>query len=216
MILPFKSAHRQNRSQWLAIRVDVDSATVAWGWVAPEYLPIWWSVKFGTPEVVIPNRPFCINPSGWWQLKYFLNFHPWGPNGIQFLWLAHIFQMGWLLKPPSSIPMHLKKIPLQVPTIDPSKIVAGTESQRTPDQVSCDRAIRYSGFFGVRETWVRLEISWNWRFFRKTTLVWDHFLTRDHSEQLQKMHYDCSFMGLYNPCHTVDGRNPIPNHLRCC
>ena len=26
----------------------------------------------------------------------------------------------------------------------------GTESQRTPDQVSCDRAIRYSGFFGVR------------------------------------------------------------------
>ena len=69
--------------------------------------------------------------------------------------------MGWLLKPPSSIPMHLKKIPLQVPTIDPSKIVAGTESQRTPDQVSCDRAIRYSGFFGVRETWVRLEISWN-------------------------------------------------------
>ena len=26
----------------------------------------------------------------------------------------------------------------------------GTESQRTPDQVSCDRAIRYSGFLGVR------------------------------------------------------------------
>ena len=26
----------------------------------------------------------------------------------------------------------------------------GTESQRTPDQVSCDRAIRSSGFFGVR------------------------------------------------------------------
>ena len=29
------------------------------------------------------------------------------------------------------------------------------------DQVSCDRAIRYSGFFGVRETWVLLEISGN-------------------------------------------------------
>ena len=38
-----------------------------------------------------------------------------------------------------------------------------TESQRTPDQVSCETElnIRYSGFFGVRETWVRpLEISW--------------------------------------------------------
>ena len=29
-----------------------------------------------------------------------------------------------------------------------------------PRSVSCDRAIRYSGFFGVRETWVLLEISW--------------------------------------------------------
>ena len=38
----------------------------------------------------------------------------------------------------------------------------GTESQRTADQVSCDRAIRYSGFFGVREKWVLLEISWNY------------------------------------------------------
>ena len=32
----------------------------------------------------------------------------------------------------------------------------GTESQRTPDQVSCVSCYdRYSGFFGVRETWVR-------------------------------------------------------------
>ncbi len=37
----------------------------------------------------------------------------------------------------------------------------GTESQRTPDQVSCDRAIRCSGFFGVRSGTVLLEISWN-------------------------------------------------------
>ena len=29
-----------------------------------------------------------------------------------------------------------------------------------PRSVSCNRAIRYSGFFGVRETWVPLEISW--------------------------------------------------------
>ncbi len=29
----------------------------------------------------------------------------------------------------------------------------------TDPKVSCDRAIRYSGFFGVRETWVLLEIS---------------------------------------------------------
>ena len=38
----------------------------------------------------------------------------------------------------------------------------GTESQRTPDQVSCDSSLLdTSGFFGVRETWVRpLEISW--------------------------------------------------------
>ena len=42
----------------------------------------------------------------------------------------------------------------------PSKL-NGTESQRTPWPVSCDRAIGYSGFFGVSETWVRpLEISW--------------------------------------------------------
>ena len=29
-----------------------------------------------------------------------------------------------------------------------------------PRSGSCDRAIRFSGFFGVRETWVLLEISW--------------------------------------------------------
>ena len=34
----------------------------------------------------------------------------------------------------------------------------GTESQRTPK--SGDKAIRYSGSFWVRETWVLLEISW--------------------------------------------------------
>ncbi len=38
----------------------------------------------------------------------------------------------------------------------------GTLSQRTPFRVSCDRVIRYPGFFfGVRETWVLLEIAWN-------------------------------------------------------
>ena len=31
-----------------------------------------------------------------------------------------------------------------------------------PLSVSCDRAIRYPGFFWVRETWVLLEISWIW------------------------------------------------------
>ena len=30
-----------------------------------------------------------------------------------------------------------------------------------PRSVSCDPAIRYSGFFGVREKWVLLEISWS-------------------------------------------------------
>ena len=29
-----------------------------------------------------------------------------------------------------------------------------------PRSVTYDRAIRYSGFFGVRETWVLLVISW--------------------------------------------------------
>ena len=33
--------------------------------------------------------------------------------------------------------------------------------QRTPDQVSCDRAIRYSGFFGVRSVGPVGQISWN-------------------------------------------------------
>ena len=37
----------------------------------------------------------------------------------------------------------------------------GTESQRTPDQVSCDSSLldNYWGL-GVRETWILLEISW--------------------------------------------------------
>ena len=30
-----------------------------------------------------------------------------------------------------------------------------------PRSVSCDQAIRYSGFFGVRKQWGLLEISWN-------------------------------------------------------
>ncbi len=33
-----------------------------------------------------------ISVTKWWQLKYFLYFHPWGNDPI---WLAHIFQMGW-------------------------------------------------------------------------------------------------------------------------
>ena len=35
-------------------------------------------------------------------------------------------------------------------TWDPSKIEVGTESQRTPFSKLLARAIRYSGFFGVR------------------------------------------------------------------
>ena len=40
------------------------------------------------------------------------------------------------------------------PTLYLHQKLNGTESQRTPDPVICDRAIGYSGFFGVRETWV--------------------------------------------------------------
>ena len=40
----------------------------------------------------------------------------------------------------------------------PSKIA--WDLTNGPRSVSCDRAIRYSGFFRVRETWVLLEISW--------------------------------------------------------
>ena len=48
-----------------------------------------------------------------------------------------------------------------------------------PRSVSCDRAIRYSGFFGVRETWVLLEISWietNHIFFGPSPFILRHLL----------------------------------------
>ncbi len=32
--------------------------------------------------------------AGWWQLKYFWNFHP-DPWGHDEIWLAHLFQKGW-------------------------------------------------------------------------------------------------------------------------
>ena len=41
-----------------------------------------------------------------------------------------------------------------------SQIPSKIEWELTNGPLSCDRAIRYSGFFGVRETWILLEISW--------------------------------------------------------
>ena len=64
-------------------------------------------------------------------------FHPtWGRFPF---WLINMFQMGW----------------------NQQQKLNGTESQRTPDQVSCDRAIRYSGFRSVGPVGDFLE----WRFF---------------------------------------------------
>ena len=46
-----------------------------------------------------------------------------------------------------------------------------------PFQVSCDRAIRHSGFFGVREKWVRpLGISWNDCSFETKKPSWAVFI----------------------------------------
>ncbi len=46
--------------------------------------------------------------------------------------------------------------------------LTGTESQRTPDQVSCEtELLATQDFVGVRETWVLLEISGNGYLARK-------------------------------------------------
>ncbi len=53
--------------------------------------------------------------------------------------------------------------------ITPSKIEVGTQSQRTPDPVSCwVELLDTQGFFGVREKWVLLEISWTLSCFTST------------------------------------------------
>ena len=62
--------------------------------------------------------------------------------------LRIFFKMGWWTNHHSQL------------AFDSIKILTGTESQRTPYQVSCDRALldRYSGFLGVRgpgAPWVR-------------------------------------------------------------
>ena len=53
-----------------------------------------------------------------------------------------------------------------------------------PRSVRCDRAIRYSGFLGVRETWVLLEISWWLSFYCSDDLVVKHFGTMPNMDDL--------------------------------
>ena len=51
-----------------------------------------WKFSVGISQKTFPV--VMLGLSRWWQLEYFLNFHPgnWGNGSI---WLAHIFQMGW-------------------------------------------------------------------------------------------------------------------------
>ena len=49
----------------------------------------------------------------------------------------------------------------------------------TDPYVSCDRAIRYSGFFGVRIQWVLLEISWKHISPNKPSIHRNWFLSMD-------------------------------------
>ena len=91
---------------------------------------------------------------------YFWNFHTdfFGEEHHPF-WPSHIFQRGWLVQPPTRYLLSLYLIPCFWETLFPSKI----EWDRIPTDLtkgSCDRAIRYSGFFGVRGPWVLLESSW--------------------------------------------------------
>ncbi len=63
--------------------------------------------------------------------------------------------------------------------------------QQTPWKVSYDRVIRYSGFFGVRETEVLLEISWtvgSW-LFSSWREVWKVFKSKITCLMLKKVLY---------------------------
>ena len=60
--------------------------------------------------------------------------------------IHHQYKASGLARPSSRVWFHQK--------------LNGTESQRTPWKVSCDRAIRSSGFSGSVQ-WILLEISWN-------------------------------------------------------
>ena len=91
-----------------------------------------------------------------WKRCLLSNMAFFGINSLNF-WAVDCPYLGWK----KSI-FSLCEFCHQNPKSRPPKVhqkLNGTESQRIPDQVSCDRAIRYSGL-GVRETWVLLEISW--------------------------------------------------------
>ena len=64
----------------------------------------------------------------------------------------------------------------------------GTESQRTPDQVSCDRAIRYSGFFGVCSVGpVGDFLETHVQMFHKKTSISYHWLDIHNSKELNNL-----------------------------
>ena len=110
----------------------------------------------------------------WWQLKYFLFSSLLGEDSH---FDEHIFQMSWFNHQLRKLVALLTRWNFgSLKVQNGSKGVCffthkkqshqklnGTESQRTADQVSCDRKshLDTQGFFGVRETWLLLEISWN-------------------------------------------------------
>ena len=127
-----------------------------------------------------PQPPFhshhCCNTTALWLWSYKLqpmSWYTWHPAANQGWWSAAVSkEVGWfLLVKHDNIQHALRKIGPKVKLqlrvnmwtfMDPSKIVAGTDSQRTVCSVSGARAFFwYSGFFGVRSGTVLLEISWN-------------------------------------------------------
>ena len=107
-----------------------------------------------------------INGVDWGYNPLFLTFDPNFQRDIQVLWidfhvLGNHFGLPWFFFLNSSTYEFTK-----VRTYWSIKNWMGP-NPNGPRSVSCDRAIRYSGFFGVRSGTVLLGISWNWSTARQ-------------------------------------------------
>ena len=125
-----------------------------------------------------PHDPRCSFVSSFWcgfEFHVLMLFSLWHGNLLVFFFKrffralrkAHMFE-GLTDEQKELIAADLSEMDAKLPGgglrlglfFVPSKNWRGP-NPNGPYQVSCDRAIRYSGFFGVREKWVRpLEISW--------------------------------------------------------
>ena len=144
-------------------------------------------VKFSHHKAELP--PFQL--STLWS-----NFPPFGPTFHPLVQLSTL----WSNFPSFGPTFH----PLAISAFTNHQKLNGTESQRTPVKSKLrDRAIRYSGFFGVRETWV----------------LWVRFLGYKGFEfclfflRIPTLHYGsasskCVEVRCQSPNHTADSQSP--------